>query len=124
MDLKLDTTTHDLIIENYDLALVDGIDLVRQAIKQRLLLVLEEWFLDDTVGVPWYQYIFQKGADINRVKSILINTISGTEGVIKITSFELDYNNVNRSLSINFTAETNEGIINVRFNSWNKWRNN
>ena len=73
MDLKLDTTTHDLVIENYDLALVDGIDLVRQAIKQRLLLVLEEWFLDDTIGVPWYQYIFQKGADINRVKSILIN---------------------------------------------------
>lgn len=116
MDLKLDTTTHDLIIENYDLALVDGIDLVRQAIKQRLLLVLEEWFLDDTIGVPWYQYIFQKGADINRVKSILINQISGTEGVIKITSFDLDYNNVNRSLSVNFTAETNEGIINVRFN--------
>ena len=43
MDLKLDTTTHDLVIENYDLALVDGIDLVRQAIKQRLLLELEEW---------------------------------------------------------------------------------
>ena len=116
MDLKLDPTTHDLVIENYDLVLVDGIDLVRQAIKQRLLLVLEEWFLDETVGVPWYQYIFQKGADINRVKSILINTINRTEGVIKITSFELDYNSVNRSLSVNFTAETNEGIINVRFN--------
>ena len=116
MDLKLDTTTHDLVIENYDLVLVDGIDLVRQAIKQRLLLVLEEWFLDDTVGVPWYQYIFQKGVDINRVKSILINTINRTEGVIKITSFELDYNSVNRSVSINFTAETDEGIINVRFN--------
>lgn len=115
MDLKLDTTTHDLVIENYDLVLVDGIDLVRQAIKQRLLLVLEEWFLDDTIGVPWYQYILQKGSDINRVKSILINQINGTEGVIKITSFELDYNNVNRSLSVNFTAETNEGIINVRF---------
>ena len=55
MDLKLDTTTHDLVIENYDLVLVDGIDLVRQAIKQRLLLVSEEWFLDDTIGVPWYQ---------------------------------------------------------------------
>ena len=55
MDLKLDATAHDLIIENYDLVLVDGIDLVRQAIKQRLLLVLEEWFLDDTIGVPWYQ---------------------------------------------------------------------
>lgn len=116
MDLKLDTTTHDLIIENYDLVLVDGIDLVRQAIKQRLLLVLEEWFLDDTIGVSWYQYIFQKGANINRVKSILINQISDTKGVIKITSFDLDYNNVNRSLSVNFTAETNEGIINVRFN--------
>ena len=116
MDLKLGTKSHDLIIENYDLVLVDGIDLVRQAIKQRLLLVLEEWFLDDTIGVPWHQYIFQKGSDINRVKSILINTISGTEGVIKITSFELDYNNTNRSLSVNFQAETNEGIINVRFN--------
>ena len=116
MDLKLDTTTHDLIIENYDLVLVDGIDLVRQAIKQRLLLVLEEWFLDDTIGVPWYQYIFQKGADINRVKSILINTISGTEGVIKVTSLELNYNISNRNLTVDFSAQTNEGIINVRFN--------
>lgn len=116
MDLKLDTTTHDLIIENYDLVLVDGIDLVRQAIKQRLLLVLEEWFLDDTIGVPWYQYIFQKGADINRVKSILINTISGTKGVIKVTSLELNYNINNRNLTVDFSAQTNEGIINVRFN--------
>ena len=116
MDLKLDTTTHDLVIENYDLVLVDGIDLVRQAIKQRLLLVLEEWFLDDTIGVPWYQYIFQKGADINRVKSILINQISGTEGVIKVTSLELNYNINNRNLTVDFSAQTNEGIINVRFN--------
>ena len=116
MDLKLDTNNHDLIIENYDLVLVDGIDLVRQAIKQRLLLVLEEWFLDDTIGVPWYQYIFQKGADINRVKSILINTISGTEGVIKVTSLELNYNINNRNLTVDFSAQTNEGIINVRFN--------
>lgn len=116
MDLKLDTKSHDLIIENYDLVLVDGIDLVRQAIKQRLLLVLEEWFLDSTVGVPWYQYIFQKGADINRVKSILISTISGTDGVIKVNSLELDYNNNNRNLTVDFSVQTNEGIIDVRFN--------
>ena len=116
MDLKLDINNHDLIIENYDLVLVDGIDLVRQSIKQRLLLVLEEWFLDDTIGVPWYQYIFQKGSDINRVKSILINTISGTDGVIKVTSLELNYNISNRNLTVDFSAQTNEGIINVRFN--------
>lgn len=115
MDLLLDRTTHDLVIKGYDLQLVDDTDLIRQAIKQRLLLVFGEWFLDETIGVPWYQYIFQKGANINRVKSILINQIVGTEGVNSMLEFTLNYDKTTRGLEVYFTVDTVEGVIDVRF---------
>jgi hypothetical protein len=115
MDLLLDRTSHDLQIVGYDLALVEDIDLIRQRIKQRLLLVLGEWFLDTSIGLPWYQEIFKKSTSQERVKALLINQITQTEGVNKILDFQFSYNSSNRGLTVDFRVDTIGGIINVRF---------
>lgn len=110
MDFKLDDN-NDLIIENNNLVLIDGIDLVRQLLLERLRTFRGEWFLDVTVGVPYFQDIMKKGVNINSVSSILKDEIVGTPGVISLKSFELDFDNLIRELKVVFSAQATQGEI-------------
>lgn len=110
MDLKLNAQ-HDLKLTGYDLALVTGINLIKQRVKQRLLTILGEWFLDETIGLPWFTELNQKGIDQDRVRTLLIRGISGTEGVTEVTEFNLEYDNRLRKLTVSFVAQTDAGQL-------------
>lgn len=110
MDLLLDDN-NDLVIERYDLQLVTGLSLIKQRLTQRFRFYFNEWYLATNEGVPYFEEILIKGPDRVRVESILKSTIVETEGVTSLTAFELDYNNETRSLSLVFSCETDQGLI-------------
>lgn len=110
-DLLLDRDTHDLVIVNGDLVLVDGIDLIRQRLKQRLLTVKGEWFLDVTIGLPYFAELSQKGITQSRVRSLFIAQIEGTEGVNRVTRLSLDFNSRTREIMLDFTVDTPFGPV-------------
>lgn len=114
MDILLDRDTHDIVTSGYDLQNVSGIDLVRQRLKQRLLLILGEWFLDTTIGLPWFQEFSQKGIRESRVRSLLIRQIVETQDVTELVEFELDYNSSGRTLLVQFRALTTFGELDMR----------
>ena len=64
MDLKLDND-HDLFVTNQDLTLTTLDNEVVQDLSIRLQFILNEWFLDNSVGVPYPQTIFEKGTNLN-----------------------------------------------------------
>ena len=109
-DLRL-TQSHDLSRGGYDLQIVVGVDLVRQRIKQRLLTILGEWFLDQSIGLPWFGELNQKGITQSRVRTLLIRQITQTAGVLRLEDFSLEYDNQNRTLSVAFRVETVAGIL-------------
>ena len=111
MDILLDGQDHDLVVSGYDLVLVSGMDLIRQRIKQRILAVLGEWFLDTTIGLPWFQELAKKGISEQRVRSLLTLQIVQTEGVEKLIELSLDFDSQKRKLLVNFKARTIEGLI-------------
>lgn len=113
MDILLDRQTHDIMPTGYDLPLVKGVDLIRQRLKQRLLLILGEWFLDTSIGLPWFQELSQKGISQSRVRSLLIRQINETEGVSELVEFELDFNSNSRSLLVQFRVVTPFGPANM-----------
>jgi hypothetical protein len=113
MDLQLDLNSHDLVLENYDLQLNTGLALVQQRLKQSLLFFLGEWFLDVTDGVPYYQDIFIKAPDIITVESIFKSTILETPDVLELISFELEYTNIDRGLSLEFEVKTTFGNLTI-----------
>lgn len=104
MDLKLDLETHDLSLKGRDLALLQGVDLVRQRIKQNLLANQGEWFLDAAVGLPWYEEIFQKQTSEARVRALLIRRIVATQGVEALNTFEMTVDKATRTASIAFSC--------------------
>ena len=109
----LKTVNDDLVFENNELVLVDGLDLVEQLLRQRLQTFLGEWFLDTSLGLPYFQDILVKNPNANVVTSLLKDAILNTPGVIELVSFTPDFDSVNRSLNLSFSVRANDGEITI-----------
>jgi hypothetical protein len=82
---------------------------VRQTIVTRLKLFLGEYFRDINDGVPWFQSILGKFENIAAVESILRTRIANTDGVVRLLSFNLDYDGVTRALTVSGSVLTQFG---------------
>lgn len=109
INLKLNPN-HDLVIENYGLARVSGIDQIAQRIKTRLQLFFSEWFLDRTIGVPWLTQILVKNPRESVVQGVLKRTILSTPGVNELLEFSI-LALENRISRISFTVSSSQGIF-------------
>ena len=111
MDLKLDEN-NDLIIENSDLVKVSNSrDAIIQEIKIRLGFYLEEWFLDNTAGIPYFQYIFKKGASLQTVNGLFQKEILAVEDVNNIIEFDVTFDGDTRIFNLSFKVDTIFGLI-------------
>lgn len=110
-DIFLDRRTHDIIVGDYDLPIVRGVDLIRQRLKQRLLTIQGEWFLNTEIGLPWFQELSQKGIEDDRVTALIMRTIAETEGVDEILEFDLGINRKDRRLRVDFRVTSPAGEI-------------
>ena len=104
---------NDIIVQAGALRLVTDAAETVQHIRSRILFYLEEWFLDRASGTPWFQEIFVKPVNLANVESIIKTRILGTEGVEVLTSFSMDFNPTSRKLTIDYSAETIYGSIDV-----------
>jgi hypothetical protein len=111
MDIKLDDN-HDLQPVNGDLPLAIEVNAIKQHLGQRLALFLGEWFLDTTVGLPYYQNILVKNPNLDVVQGLIQNQILGTPGMLELSTFQFSYDNLFRQLSVVFNAKSTNGDIN------------
>lgn len=108
--------------ENHDMTFGQGIgnfatnqEATAQAVRTRLLLLEEEWFLDTEAGVPWLQRVMVKPADLPLVEALIKAEILGTEGVQSIESFSMAFDPNTRALEIAVTVKNIYGSIqNIR----------
>jgi len=108
-DLKL-TKEHDLQITNGELVLISSKDeWVAQRVKINLKTYKGEWYLDNTVGVPYFQTLLKKNVSITLVDSIFKNVITSTVGVNKITSYNSSLKD--GTYTLNFTFVSDRGTI-------------
>lgn len=112
LDIAL-TTDHDLDTTMLDLKMVDQAEQVRQQLLIKLKLWRGEWFLDTEFGTPYLQQILGKQLTLSGSIAALRKSIMEVSGVRKIISFEYSFSNSTRKLSVNFTADTPYGIIEV-----------
>ena len=110
-DLQLDSD-FDLDLVEGDLALIEGLDAIRQHVRQRLQLFLGEWFLDITVGVPYFQNVYVKNPNFIVVEALFRDRVLSTPGIDEVNSFDFDYDNNTRQLSVSFAATTINGDLN------------
>jgi hypothetical protein len=80
-----------------------------QAVKTRLLLLFNEWFLDTQAGVPHLQEIMVKPSNLPLAESIIKRTILDTEGVVELRSFGMTFDRETRRLTIQATVANTYG---------------
>jgi len=92
-------------------------DEIAQTIKTRLRLFLGEYFRDITDGTPWFEQILGKNANVNAREAALRNRILNSPGVIRLTSFSTNFDNVNaRVYTVTASVLTSYGIVTVTEN--------
>lgn len=89
---------------------------IAQTCVTRLKLFLGEYFRDTTDGTPWFQQILGKFESLNTIESILRNRIARTPGVVRLLSFNLDYDLQSRSITISSYVLTQFGETEVLYN--------
>ena len=102
--LYLDENTKDLEIgSNKNWRLTNNLtEYVSQKIESILGFFSEEWFLDYTLGIPYFQSILKKNPDINLINTIFLNAIKNIDEVKEVLKFEITYNESERTYAIDW----------------------
>jgi hypothetical protein len=106
----------DLRLVNGQLVLTDGgsaagSEGTAQRILVRLRWFLGEYFLDASLGVPWFQVVFQKGTSDELIDSIVRRSIRTTEGVVSVDRMSLERDAAARTLTIDADVRIETGEI-------------
>jgi hypothetical protein len=110
-DLQCDPLTRDLVLTRGDLTLVSGVPAIRQAVEFAMRSFRGEWFLDTSAGVPYFQQVLVKGANINALKATFSAAVLAVPGIASVPTMALAYNGTTRTLRIEWSATTDTGEI-------------
>jgi hypothetical protein len=110
-DVALDNTG-DIDVSLGEVRLTSGQQSIEQHLKSRLKTFLGEWFLDERVGVPYYEKVFdRKHPDIQIIKSVFTREILKTPGVSEITDISLQIDTGTRELLVGVSVKSKEGAF-------------
>ena len=113
-DLALSAATHDLIIVDKDLVLINNAERVAQQIKITLLAFLGEWFLDQRFGVPYLESVMIKNPNMAFIRGILRGKILDVPDVKSVDALSTQLNVKTRTLTVSYEASTTYGLVKGR----------
>jgi len=109
MDLLLDSDTNDIIFVNGQCPVTQRLtDVVAQRLKITLYTFLGEWFLDTSIGVPYFQQIFGKVRSKSTIDLIFQRVIANDPDVIEILSFESELAASTRGYTMTFQVRVRD----------------
>ncbi len=115
-DIRISASNADSDNLYNDIEIINGIvsltsntvEEVRQKVLIRLSTFRGEWFLDSTVGLPYFQQMLARGATQNLIDGIIRTTISETDGVESLISFTSEIDRKTREYSTQFVVSVLE----------------
>jgi hypothetical protein len=112
-NLYLDPQTNDLVVDEntYNLRVTEGDEYLSQKIQNTLQFFFAEWFLDRSLGIPYFEDILKKNPDLKLVKNLLLNAVAGVSGVDKVLSFETDFDRGAREYTVDFEVLSSSGEV-------------
>lgn len=77
---------------------------VAQRLQTKFQFFLGEWFLDTTLGVPYFRDVFVRNPDMAVIRSIFQKLITDDEGIENVASLDMVLDGTTRVLSVTFQA--------------------
>jgi hypothetical protein len=113
---KLSPNYGDLLMVDGSLVLTSDADTrgtnnVLQDILCRLRTFQGEWFLDNELGMPWFQLVLGKNPDLWLINSRIKATILETPGVFSLDRYTSTLERSTRRLPITFACTTVAGRV-------------
>lgn len=113
-DFLLDQKTNDLKIENNEIGFTTENQVeVTQRLGIKLRTFREEWFLDQTYGIPYLQQLISKVRNKNDADIIFINAIREEPDVSSIKDYVSTWDRYNRKYEFTANITTPAGVIPV-----------
>ena len=110
-DIALNSNSHDVVIADGDVLMIDDKARIAQQAKIRLLRWRGEWFLNTRDGLPYIEHILVKNPNLLHVRELLHDELRTIEGVKRVPKLMLSMDRQNRVLTVNFALETDYGTI-------------
>lgn len=111
-DLKVDPTTGDLVFADGDFVFVYDAEAIAQDVRLRFGFFLGEWYLDEAVGLPYFQEIFVKNPSLIAVREWFRRELLATPGILEIQTLRLEYTGA-RSAKLTLRCSTDLGELAV-----------
>ena len=86
-------------------------DSLNQRLRQRLRFFVDEWFLDQIAGLPFYTDILIKNPNIDSIDSIIKAEIKETESIIEIIEYDSVLDSALRGFTVTFKARSEFGVV-------------
>lgn len=110
-DIAMDINTNDIVLSDGGILMIDNAERVAQQILITLRFWYGEWFLNTTEGTPYLEYILVKQPNMAHIRQILTEQIQSVEGVKSVTNMELTFDQRERHLLVEYTADTDYGLV-------------
>jgi len=108
---SLKTVNNDFSFVDDGLEVLTGADALAQIIKNRLAMWLGEWFVTPNSGIDYLGLFNQSTFLEDRARIIFTNSILADSRITKITKMDIELNKSTRELTVDFVAESTEGLI-------------
>ncbi len=103
-NLKL--TDGDITIENGNLAFVSEEEAMVQKINCALKLFLAEWFLDETIGVPYFEKVLGKGRSLGVIREVFRTQLLAIRGVLEVLSLAVTQDRRARTVTVSWRVSS------------------
>ena len=94
-----------------DLQLIGDGPALQQAVTIALEFFLGEWFLDQSVGVPWFQDIFIKNPNSAAIQAIIRTAILAVDGITSVSNVTISTAPQTRGVTITWAATGDLGQL-------------
>lgn len=108
-DIKLTANDHDLLIEDFDLVLISGVERVAQSLRIRMWFFLGEWFMNTSMGLDYLGELAVKNPPLTLLESTLKREILMVQDVLEILSFVLTFDKKLRHMDVTYQVNTTFG---------------
>lgn len=109
MTSLLQTTDGDLALPNGRLALVSGTVEKAQKAHDLLGLATGEWFVDTSVGIPWFGLVLGQRPDLEVIKRIVMTVLLSIPGIVDVPELDAEFDPKTRETSVTWRAIDDNG---------------
>lgn len=103
-DFRLNENNDICFTPQNDFCFISGVDGVLQSVENILKIAVNEWFLNTTLGVEWFEILGEK-IDEEEIQLIITQAILQEKQVSNVTNIKVKFDTVKRKIQIEADIE-------------------